>query len=155
MFHRHVANILCKCYKSRSGFYTYVASVCFQCFIYFFQTYVASVFIWMLHMFHTYVVSILTGYCICFTMVFKYFCKCFKYMFQVFHLPSAACCKCPSGCFKSIPGVASSSSLSAALPRCACSSSWCRLGIGPLPLFLDAGDIRDSTDPIWVQTSER
>jgi hypothetical protein len=33
----------------------------------FFQTYVASVFIWMLHMFHTYIASILYRCCICFT----------------------------------------------------------------------------------------
>jgi hypothetical protein len=65
-------------------------------------------------MFHTYVASILTGCCICFTMIFKYFCKYFKCIFQVFHLSSAACCKCSSGCFKSRWGVASSSSLSAA-----------------------------------------
>ena len=30
-----------------------------------FQTYVASVFIFMLHMFHTYVASVLSGFCIC------------------------------------------------------------------------------------------
>ena len=32
----------------------------------FFQTRVASVFIWMLHMFHTYVASVLFGCCVCF-----------------------------------------------------------------------------------------
>jgi hypothetical protein len=48
----------------------------------------------MLHMFHTYVASVLSGCCICFTMILKCFCKCFKYMFQVFYLPSDICCKC-------------------------------------------------------------
>ena len=32
----------------------------------FFQMYVASVFIWMLHMFHTYVASVLSRCCVCF-----------------------------------------------------------------------------------------
>jgi hypothetical protein len=30
-----------------------------------FQTYIASVFIWMLHMFHTDVANVLFGYCVC------------------------------------------------------------------------------------------
>ena len=45
--------------------YTYVASV--EMFHLFFQTYVASVFIWMLHMIHTYVckyfISMLHMFC--------------------------------------------------------------------------------------------
>ena len=45
----------------------------FQMFHRFFQTYVASVFIWMLHMFHKYVASILSGCCVYFTIVFKCF----------------------------------------------------------------------------------
>ena len=45
----------------------------FPMFHLFFQTYVASVFIWTLHMFHIYVSSVLSGCCICFTMVFKRF----------------------------------------------------------------------------------
>jgi len=40
-----------------------------------FQTYIASVFIWMLHMFHTYVVSVLSGCC-----------ACFQVFLQVFHM---------------------------------------------------------------------
>jgi hypothetical protein len=40
-----------------------VVHVCFKllfhCFIYFFQMYVASVLIWILHMFHTYIASVL------------------------------------------------------------------------------------------------
>jgi hypothetical protein len=39
----------------------------------FFQTYVTSVFIWMLYMFHTYVVSVLSESCVCFTMVSSVF----------------------------------------------------------------------------------
>jgi hypothetical protein len=60
-----------------------------------FQTYVTSVFIWMLHMFHTIVVNVLFGCCICLSMNFQAFSvvfasvsdacfKCFKHMFQVF-----------------------------------------------------------------------
>jgi hypothetical protein len=47
------------------------------------QTYVASMFIWMLHIFHTYVASILSGCCVCctwFSSVFRCFCKCFIQM---------------------------------------------------------------------------
>jgi hypothetical protein len=54
-------------------------------------TYVASAFIKMLHMFHTYVASVLSERCVClqwFSSVFRCFCKCFRYMFQVFHLSS-------------------------------------------------------------------
>jgi hypothetical protein len=60
-----------------------------------FQMYVASVFIWMLYMFHTYIANVLSGCCICVSMVFQVFSgvfacvsavcfKCFKRMFQVF-----------------------------------------------------------------------
>jgi hypothetical protein len=42
-----------------------------QMFHLFFQTYVASVFIWMLHMFHKYIANILSRCCVCFIMVFK------------------------------------------------------------------------------------
>ena len=45
----------------------------FSMFHLFFQMYAANVFIWMLHMFHTYVASVLSGCCVCFTMVFKCF----------------------------------------------------------------------------------
>ena len=47
-------------------------------------------------MFHTYVASVLSGCCVCFTMgfqvFFRCFCKCFRRMFQMFHLSSFACC---------------------------------------------------------------
>jgi hypothetical protein len=41
----------------------------FLIFYLFFQTYVAIVFIWMLHIFHTYVASVLSGCCVCFTVI--------------------------------------------------------------------------------------
>jgi hypothetical protein len=62
-----------------------------------FQTYVASAFIWMLRICHTYV-------CKCFCQdvvyalqwlisIFRCFHKCFRHMFQVFHLSSDTCCE--------------------------------------------------------------
>jgi hypothetical protein len=53
-----------------------------------FQRYVASVFIFMLHMFHTYISSVLSECCIClqwFFSVFRCFCNCLRLMVQVFH----------------------------------------------------------------------
>jgi hypothetical protein len=70
----------------------------FPIFDLFFQTYVAIVFIWMLHMFHTYVVSIY--------LYVRYVLQWFQV--QVLHL---------SGCFKSRSRIASSSSSSATSPR--------------------------------------
>jgi hypothetical protein len=54
----------------------------------FFHMYVARVFIWTLHMFHTYVASVLSGYCVYFTMVFVYF-RCFLQVFQM-HVSSVS-----------------------------------------------------------------
>jgi hypothetical protein len=99
MFHSYVAT--CKCFiwmlQKLIGMlhmlqllYTYVASL-------FFQTYVASVFIWMLHMFHTYVSIVLSDVVYVlqwFQVFFKCFCKCFRCMFKVFYLPSNVCYKC-------------------------------------------------------------
>ena len=55
----------------------------FQMLHLFFQTYVVSVFICMLHMFHTYVANVLFGCRVCFAMVmlsvFMYFYKCFSF----------------------------------------------------------------------------
>jgi hypothetical protein len=57
----------------------------FSMFHLFFQTYVASMFIWMFHMFHIYVANVLSGCCICVAIVFKCFsrcfCKCFRRIF--------------------------------------------------------------------------
>jgi hypothetical protein len=54
--------------------------------------YVASVFIWILHMFHTYDASVLSECYVClqwFSVFFKCFCKCLRHMF---HLFSNICC---------------------------------------------------------------
>jgi hypothetical protein len=64
--------LLCGCCKSRSG----CCICCNDCTrilqvsipnvsSVFFHTYVANVFIWLLHMFHTYIVSVLSGCCMC------------------------------------------------------------------------------------------
>jgi hypothetical protein len=85
-----------------SVFQMHVASV-FIWMLHMFHTYVVSVlsenvFIWMLRMFHTYVASVLSGYCLCLqwfsSVLGVFFCKCFRCMFQVFHLSSFLCCKC-------------------------------------------------------------
>jgi hypothetical protein len=72
----------------------------FPMFHLFLQMYVASVFMWMLHMFHTYVACVLYGCCVClqrFQVFLRCFCKCFRYIFQVFHISSYIHCKC---CFR-------------------------------------------------------
>ena len=57
----------------------------FSMFNLFFQTYVANVFIWILHMFQTYVASVfiwmLRMFYNDFSCVFGCFCKCFRRMF--------------------------------------------------------------------------
>jgi hypothetical protein len=62
---RDVAYVVSICRGMLQAFCSNVSSV--------FSTYVASVFIWMLHMFHTYVASVLSGFCVCFTMVSSVF----------------------------------------------------------------------------------
>jgi hypothetical protein len=72
--------------------YTYVAKVYYQCFIYVFWMYIASVFIWMWHMFYTYitcVLSVLLRMIAMFSSFFQVFQK-----HEVFHLPSNVCCNC-------------------------------------------------------------
>jgi hypothetical protein len=59
----------------------------FSMFLLFFQTYVANVFIRMLHMFHTYVASVLFGCCVC----LQWFLSVFS---DVFASVSDACFKC-------------------------------------------------------------
>ena len=74
----------------------------------FFQTYVASAFISMLHMFYTYVASVLSGCCACM------FLQWFQVFLQVFLHAYLKCFIClqtfvanvSSGCFKSRSGVA-------------------------------------------------
>ena len=67
----------------------------------------------MLHMFHTYVASVLSGYCVCFAIVFKWFLGAFasvsdtfssvsfvcRRMLQLFHLDvsKVGCCTCCNG----------------------------------------------------------
>jgi hypothetical protein len=67
-----------------------------------FQSYVASVFIWMLHMFSHIC-------CKCFIwmlcMFFKCFCMCFRRMFQTFHLSFLYVASVASECLKSRSGV--------------------------------------------------
>jgi hypothetical protein len=57
----------------------------FLMFYLFFQTYIANVFIWMLHMFYAYVARVLSRRCVCVAIVFECFftCfyKCFTHMF--------------------------------------------------------------------------
>jgi hypothetical protein len=48
-----------------------------------FQTYVASVFIWILFMFRTYIASVLSRFCICFCNDFL---NVFRFFLQVFHM---------------------------------------------------------------------
>jgi hypothetical protein len=78
----HVVSVHFKCFRGMlQVFHTdvaktdrdvaYVAMIVHVCckhlspmFHLFFQTYVASVFIWMLHMFHTYVASVLSACCV-------------------------------------------------------------------------------------------
>ena len=86
MFHMDIAKV-----NRDVAYVAMVVHVCckllFPMFHIFFQTYVASVFIWMLHMFHTYVASVLFGCYVCFAMVSSVFAsvtdtcfKCFIYL---------------------------------------------------------------------------
>ena len=72
MFHANVAKV-----DRDVTYVAMVVNVCckllFPMFHLLFQTYVARVFIWILHMFHKYVVSVLFGCRLCFTIVFKSF----------------------------------------------------------------------------------
>jgi hypothetical protein len=77
----------------------------------FFQTYVVSVFIWMLHMFHIYVASVfmwmLHMFCNDFSSIFRCFCKYFRCMFQIFFFCLYTyVANVSSGCFKSRSGIA-------------------------------------------------
>jgi hypothetical protein len=58
-----------------------------------FQTYVASVFIWILHMFHTYVASIFLDAAYVFTMVLSIF-QVFLQMFQMYVSSVSSVFKC-------------------------------------------------------------
>jgi hypothetical protein len=77
VFHMDVANVVPNV-AYVSMVVHYVAKVYYQCFIYVFRTYVASVFIWMLHMFYTYVAT--------FYLDVAYVCNDFKVFSGVFFL---------------------------------------------------------------------
>jgi hypothetical protein len=70
-FQRYIPIVSYGCCKSRSGDVEYVASVLETCrnslfkMFHVFQTYVASVLIWMLYMFHTYVATVCSKCFIC------------------------------------------------------------------------------------------
>ena len=71
--------------------YIAMVHICCKCllpmFNLYFRMYVASVFIWILHMFHTYVASILSIYCIYFAHMLQVFYQdvaCVRNGFQVF-----------------------------------------------------------------------
>jgi hypothetical protein len=97
MFQWYVANVSCRCCKSRSGYCICCNGYTVCCTV--FQTYVVSVFNWMLRMFHTYVCKCFCQ-CICFAMEFQVFLvfsllflmhvssvsSYFRHMLQKFHL---------------------------------------------------------------------
>jgi hypothetical protein len=96
-----VSEVCCNCFdvdvpkEDRDVAYAAIAvHVCckllFHMFHLFVQTYVASVFIWMLHTFHTYAAIVLFGCCICFT-----------HMLLVFYLDVAYVLQCFFKCFSS------------------------------------------------------
>ena len=112
----------------------------FSMFPLFFQTYVASVFIWMLHMLYTYVASVLSRCCLCFTWfssVFASVSSVLRRMLQVLHLDVSK--------LDRVLHLALSSPLTAS-PRClhllsvsAGHPNQRRRWAPPPPLFLDAG----------------
>jgi hypothetical protein len=70
MFCRYVTSVMNVARVDRNVAYVaMVIHVCykllFSMFLLFFHTYVANVFIWMLHVFHTYGASVLSGCCVC------------------------------------------------------------------------------------------
>jgi hypothetical protein len=59
MFHADVAIV-----DRDVAYVATIEHVCCKCLFLMFQTYVVSVFIWILHMFHSYVTSVLSECCI-------------------------------------------------------------------------------------------
>ena len=92
----------------------------FPMFHLFFQTYVASVFIWMLLIFHTYVASVLSRCCVCVAIVFQVFHVFFVSVsdayFKHFICVQTYVASVVSRCFKSRSDVASPSLPSVASP---------------------------------------
>jgi hypothetical protein len=91
--------------------------------------------------------------CIYFCNGFKCFCKCLRRTFQVFHLSLKYVASVAFECFKSRSVLHHPPRL--LLPRLGVSSSRCHLGIHcPLPLFLNAGDVRGDVGPAWARETE-
>jgi hypothetical protein len=95
MLQKYVARVSYGCCKRDVAYvamvYTRMLQTCVPNVSYVFETYVASVFIWMLLMFHTYIVSVLFGCCVylqCFSSIFYMFLQVLRHTFQVFHLSS-------------------------------------------------------------------
>jgi hypothetical protein len=128
--------------------YTYVVNVCSQYFICFFQIYVTSVFIWMLHMFHTYVASVfiwmLRTWCngfqvfhlFVFASVSDSFFKCFIYLRTYIANASSACFKSRSGvAHVAMASVAAGQWLARGLRLQPCAFLTRRASSSPLPPF--------------------
>jgi hypothetical protein len=109
-----------------------------------FQTYVASVFIWMLHIFHTYVTYVLSGCCICLHW-FQVFSGVYFQAFQNHVSSVSSAFRCTLLLLHldvlKIDRVLHLSPLpSAASPQCLLLPALVGHRLPPLPL-LDAGDI--------------
>jgi hypothetical protein len=81
LFHADVANRL-RCRICCSGSTRMLHRSIFNVSSVFLDVYLQVCFIWMSHTFYTYVVSVLSGYCVCFAMVFQVFSR---YFLKVFH----------------------------------------------------------------------
>ena len=104
MFHMDVAKVdrdICIC-----AMVVHIScKLIFPMFHLFFHTYIASVFIWILHMFRTYVASVLFGCCVCFYNGFKCFSGIFTSVsdlyFKCFICLQTYVASVASECFKS------------------------------------------------------
>ena len=96
MFQTYVVSVLSECCKIRSGccIYMLAASICFKVF--------SSVSYVCLQVFHLDVAYVCNG----FQNIFRHFRKCFRRLFQVFHLSFLYVTIVASECFKSRSGVA-------------------------------------------------
>jgi hypothetical protein len=83
----YVAMVVHVCKRLFTMFHLCFSDVCCEC-VY---LDVAYVFTHMLQMFYLNVVHVCDWFQVCFQVFFY---KCFKSMFQVFHLSSDVCCKC-------------------------------------------------------------
>jgi hypothetical protein len=131
-FVSNVSEVCCNCFirllqkwigmlRMLQWLYMYVASSCSQCFICFFrrmlQVYLSRCCI----CFHIYDANVLSRCCVClqwFQVIFRCLCRCFRCMFQMFHLFSDVCCNYCICMFKTRSSVVSPPHLSAVSPRC-------------------------------------